>query len=74
MCILSILCEFVFGALPQERLQQMLKTEYDTLEASIREEKGAETRFFALATTLAAKALRKSLRAVFGGLSLQPGV
>eukprot|EP00434_Breviolum_minutum_P022821 symbB.v1.2.020136.t1/scaffold1677.1/size106310/3 len=40
----------------QERLQQMLKTEYDTLEASIREEKGTETRFFSFATTLAAKA------------------
>lgn len=40
----------------QERLDQMLKTEYDTLEASIREEKGKETRFFAFATTLAAKA------------------
>eukprot|EP00435_Cladocopium_sp_Y103_P042916 s1622_g12.t1 len=39
-----------------ERLDQMLKTEYDTLEASIREEKGKETRFFAFATTLAAKA------------------
>ena len=44
----------------------MLKTEYDTLEASIREEKGAEMRFFALATTLAAKALRRiSLRNLF---------
>lgn len=40
----------------QERLQQMLKTEYDTLEASIRGEKGTETRFFSFATTLAAKA------------------
>ncbi|CAJ1382720.1 unnamed protein product [Effrenium voratum] len=40
----------------KERLGQMLKTEYDTLEASIREEKGPQTRFFAVATTLAAKA------------------
>ncbi|CAK8997450.1 unnamed protein product, partial [Durusdinium trenchii] len=40
----------------QERLMQMLTKEYDTLEASIRSAKNAETRFFALATTLAAKA------------------
>eukprot|EP00440_Ansanella_granifera_P068579 gb/GFBE01074394.1/.p1 GENE.gb/GFBE01074394.1/~~gb/GFBE01074394.1/.p1 ORF type:complete len:670 (+),score=185.74 gb/GFBE01074394.1/:1-2010(+) len=40
----------------QERLSQMLNTEYDTLEASIRETRGADTRFFAFATTLAAKA------------------
>eukprot|EP00438_Fugacium_kawagutii_P029484 Skav218857 [mRNA] locus=scaffold2827:38177:39502:- [translate_table: standard] len=40
----------------QERLQQMLQTEYDTLEASIREVKGPTTRFFSFATTLAAKA------------------
>lgn len=40
----------------EERLMQMLKTEYDELEKCIRTTKGPECRFFSFASTLAAKA------------------
>jgi len=40
----------------QERLQQMLETEYDIVDSNLRDLKGDEARFFAFATTVAAKA------------------
>merc|ERR1719210_174851 len=40
----------------KERLEQMLSTEYEAVEEYLRETRGEETRFFAFASTLAAKA------------------
>ncbi|CAE7670308.1 unnamed protein product, partial [Symbiodinium pilosum] len=40
----------------RERVEQMLNTEYDVVEKNLRGTKGEEARFFAFATTLAAKA------------------
>ena len=40
----------------QERLQQMLDTEYDLVDSNLRKTKGEDACFFAFASTVAAKA------------------